>query len=53
MSKFRQELVELLLTIGKLAAAAVVDPKAGHDAVDDKETVLIARELRREGIEEL
>lgn len=42
VSELRQELVEFLLTIGKLAAAAVVNAEAGHDAVDDEETVFVA-----------
>ena len=46
MSKLGQELIEFLLTIGKLTAAAVVDSKAGHDAVDDEKAVFIAGELR-------
>lgn len=53
VSELRQELVEFLLAIGKLAAAAVVHAEAGHDAVDDEETVFVARELRGEGVEEL
>jgi len=42
VSELRQELVEFLLTIGKLAAATVVNAEAGHDAVDDEETVFVA-----------
>lgn len=42
VSELRQELVEFLLTIGKLATAAVVNAEAGHDAVDDEETVFVA-----------
>jgi len=40
--ELRQELVKFLLSIGKLATAAVVDAEAGHDAVDDEETVFVA-----------
>ena len=43
MSQFRQELIEFLLTIGKFSAAAVVDPKAVHNAVDNKEAILVGR----------
>ena len=39
-----QELVELLLALGQLAAAAVVDAEAIHDAVDDEEAVLVRGE---------
>ena len=46
VSKLGQKLVEFLLTIGKLAAAAVVDSKAGHDTVDDEKAVFIAGKLR-------
>ena len=53
MCKLRQELVELLLTVGKLAATAEVNSEACHDAVDDEEAVLVARELRRKGVEKL
>ena len=53
MSKLGQELVEFLLTIGKLAAAAVINSKTGHDAVDDEKAVFVAGELRREGVEQL
>jgi hypothetical protein len=39
-----QELVQFLLALGQLAAAAVVDTEAVHDAVDDQETVFIGGE---------
>lgn len=45
--ELRQELIEFLLSVRKLATAAVVDAKASHDAVDDEEAVLVAGELRR------
>lgn len=42
MCELRKELVEFLLAVGELAAAAVVDAEAGHDAVDDEEAVFVA-----------
>ncbi|KAL8828077.1 MAG: hypothetical protein Q9191_002794, partial [Dirinaria sp. TL-2023a] len=52
VSKSRQELIELLLAIGKLATATVIDPKAGHDAIDDQKAIFVTRELRRERVKE-
>jgi len=48
-----QELVQFLLTVGQLAAAAVVDAEAVHDAVDDEEAEGVAGEGEGEGVEEL
>lgn len=44
MRQLGQELIELLLPVGQLAAAAVVDAEAGHDAVDYQEAVFVAGE---------
>lgn len=48
-----QELVQFLLPVGQLAAAAVVDAEAVHDAVDDEEAEGVAGEGVGEGVEEL
>ncbi len=53
MCQLRQELIELLLPVCKLSSSAVVHTKACHDAVDDKEAVLIASEVCSKGVEEL
>lgn len=44
MRQLRQELIQLLLSIRQLAAAAVVDAETGHDAVDYEEAVFVAGE---------
>ncbi len=48
-----QKLIQFLLSIRQLATAAVIHAEAVHDAVDDEESVLIAGELHRQGIEQL
>ena len=53
MRQLGQELIEFLLPVGKLSSATEVDPKACHDTVNDKETVLIAGKVCGKGIEEL
>ena len=52
MRQLTQELIQLLLAIGQLAAAAVVDAEAGHDAVDYQEAVFVGLEAGGEGVEE-
>ena len=44
MRQLREELIQFLLPVCQLAAAAVVDAEAGHDAVDDEEAVFVAGE---------
>ena len=53
MRQLAQELIQLLLPIGQLAAAAVVDAEAGHDAVDYQEAVVVGGEVGGERVEEL
>ena len=53
MGQSGQELVQFLLTVGQLAAAAVVDAEAVHDAVDDEEAEGVGGEGEGEGVEEL
>ena len=53
MCQSREELVELLLALGQLATAAVVDTEAVHDAVDDQEPVLIGSKGLRKCIEKV
>lgn len=53
MRQLAQKLIQLLLAIGQLAAAAVVDAEAVHDAVDDEEAEGVAGEGEGEGVEEL
>ena len=50
--QLRQVLIQFLLSVRQLAAAAVVDAEAGHDAVDDQETVFVTGEGGGERIEE-
>ena len=52
MRQLAQELIELLLSIGQLAAAAVVHAETGHDAVDYEEAVIVGGEVGGEGVEE-
>lgn len=49
----RQELIEFLLAFSQFTSATVVDTETVHDAVDDKEAVLIACKRLCEGIEKL
>jgi hypothetical protein len=42
VGQLRQELVELLLALIQLATARVINSKECHDAVDNKEAVLVA-----------
>ena len=44
MRQLGEELVELLLAIGKFSTAAVVDSEAVHYAVDDEKTKFVAGE---------
>ncbi|KAL5358940.1 hypothetical protein BJX96DRAFT_52298 [Aspergillus floccosus] len=53
MRKLHQKLIQLLLPIRQLAAAAVVHPEAIHDAIDDQETVLAARKLPTQRVQQL
>lgn len=53
MRQFTQELIQLLLPISQLAAAAVVDAETGHYAVDDEEAVFVSLETGGKGVEEL
>ena len=46
-----QELVQFLLPVGQLAAAAVVDAEAVHDAVDDQQAEFVAGEGVGERVE--
>lgn len=50
--QLRQELVQFLLSVRQLAAAAVVDAETGHDAVDYEQTVLVAGEGGGERVQE-
>jgi len=52
MRQLAQELIQLLLAIGQLAAAAVVDAETGHDAVDYQEAVVVCGEGGGERVEE-
>jgi hypothetical protein len=45
MSKLRQELIKFLLAVCKLSAATEVHTEAVHNAVYDKQTVLVASKL--------
>ena len=53
MCQLRQELIQLLLSIGQLATTAVVDAETGHDAVDYEEAVFVTGEGGGERVEEL
>lgn len=50
--QLRQELVQFLLSVRQLAAAAVVDAETGHDAVDYQEAVFVAGEGGGERVQE-
>lgn len=52
MRQFAQELIQLLLPISQLAAAAIIDAEAGHYAVDYEEAVFVGLEAGGEGVEE-
>jgi hypothetical protein len=47
MRQFRQELIELLLTLTQFTATGIVDSEQSHDAVNYQETVFIADEELR------
>lgn len=53
MRQLRQELIEFLLSIGQLSAAAEVDTEAIHDAVNDEKSILIGCEIRCERVQKL
>ena len=50
--QLREVLVQFLLPVRELAAAAIVDAEAGHDAVDYQEAVFVAGEGGGERVEE-
>lgn len=51
--QLRQKLIQLLLPVCKLSSSAVIDTETCHDAVDDKEAILVAGEVCGECIEKL
>lgn len=51
--QLREELIKLLLTLVELATTGVVDTKESHNAVNNKEAILIADEILCDLIEEL
>lgn len=51
MRQLTQKLIQLLLAICQLAAAAVVDAEASHDAVDYQEAIVVCGEVGGERVE--
>lgn len=47
MRQFGQKLIELLLAISKFSTAAIVNPEAIHDTIDDEEAILVRSKVRR------
>jgi hypothetical protein len=52
MRQFHQELIQLLLSLGKLTTPTVINPKTIHDTVNDQQPIITGRKFATEQIEQ-